>query len=209
MKIKITSLIFDYGCVISQPHELVDLFGVISSYHADVSLSNFRKSYTLHRKEYDRGMLTGLKYWEMILRDLSLTMDERTIRTIIRKDVESWFKINDHMLRYISEIKNKVKNISLLSNINYDCAEYMKLNCDWLRMFDNLIFSCDLKMLKPDGRIYRVCLKKISEAAQLCLFIDDSEENVGASVRLGINGHIFTNLERLEEEIDVKYLLSR
>lgn len=209
MKRKITSVIFDYGGVISRPHDLMDLFGIISSDHADLSLPNFRKSYTLHRMEYDRGMLNGLKYWEMITRDLSITMDEMTIRAVIRKDVESWFKINDRMLQFISEIKNKVKYISLLSNINYDCVEYMKLNCDWLKMFNNLIFSCELKTLKPDVRIYQVCLEKIREDAQWCLFVDDSEENVNASVRLGINGHHFTNLEQLEDEIDAKYLLSR
>ena len=209
LKNNITTVIFDYGGVISHPQDIEALFKKIFRSSKKASFSDFRNSYINNRREYDRGMITATEYWNSIGTDLSIEMDNDFIEKLVAEDIKSWFNINEEMIEFIFEIRNKVKHISLLSNINIDCARYLRSNYEWLHKFDSIIFSCDFKILKPDEDIYKICLNSIYDKANNCLFIDDSGENVKAGENIGINGHRFSNIGNLKKEISEKFIITR
>jgi putative hydrolase of the HAD superfamily len=209
LKNNITTVILDYGGVISHPQNIEALFKKIFTSNKKASFSDFRNSYTNNRREYDRGIITATEYWNSIGTDLSIKMDSDFIEKLVAEDIKSWFNINEEMIEFIFEIRNKVKHISLLSNINIDCARYLRSNYEWLHKFDSIIFSCDLKILKPDEDIYKICLNSIRDKANNCLFIDDSGENVKAGENIGINGHRFSNIDNLKKEISEKFIITR
>jgi putative hydrolase of the HAD superfamily len=63
-------------------------------------------------------------------------------------------------------------------------------------VFDEVVFSAEHGVRKPDPAIFRLVLDKLGVPAERCLFVDDSEENLAAAYRLGI-----TPLLALDEQV--------
>lgn len=59
-------------------------------------------------------------------------------------------------------------------------------------LFEGFVVSSDVKLIKPDERIYLLLLEKFSLKAEECLFLDDNEENVSTAEKLGIKSIVFT-----------------
>ncbi len=51
--------------------------------------------------------------------------------------------------------------------------------------------SFDLKMLKPDVKIYETMLNKLNAKPEEVIFVDDKEENVNSANSIGINGIVY------------------
>lgn len=51
--------------------------------------------------------------------------------------------------------------------------------------FDELYFSCEVKLMKPDPEIFLFMLKKEGLTPSECIFVDDSAANVAAATALG------------------------
>lgn len=67
------------------------------------------------------------------------------------------------------------------------CHEIFDENgVDWRHLFHKEFVSADMKMLKPDPRIYRTMLDELGSGAETVLFVDDSLANVEAASALGI-----------------------
>ncbi|MFC5720850.1 HAD-IA family hydrolase [Streptomyces gamaensis] len=62
--------------------------------------------------------------------------------------------------------------------------------------FDEVVFSAEHGVRKPDPAIFRLVLGKLGVPAERCLFVDDSEDNLAAAQRLGI-----TPLLALDEKV--------
>ncbi|MFE5326215.1 HAD-IA family hydrolase [Embleya sp. NPDC056575] len=62
--------------------------------------------------------------------------------------------------------------------------------------FDEVVFSADHGVRKPDPAIFHLVLDKLGVPAGRCLFVDDSEGNLAAAYRLGI-----TPLLALDEKV--------
>jgi putative hydrolase of the HAD superfamily len=62
--------------------------------------------------------------------------------------------------------------------------------------FDEVVFSAEHGVRKPDPAIFRLVLAKLGVPAERCLFVDDSEENLAAAHKLGI-----TPLLALDEKV--------
>ncbi|WP_439681591.1 HAD-IA family hydrolase [Embleya sp. MST-111070] len=62
--------------------------------------------------------------------------------------------------------------------------------------FDEVVFSAEHGVRKPDPAIFRLVLGRLGVSAERCLFVDDSEENLAAAYRLGI-----TPLLALDEKV--------
>jgi putative hydrolase of the HAD superfamily len=73
--------------------------------------------------------------------------------------------------------------------------EYLDASCGWLPEFDQKVFSCDVKCIKPDAQIYVECLKLLGVKPEQSLFIDDRAVNVEAAEKLGMHGYVFTTLD--------------
>jgi 2-haloacid dehalogenase len=103
----------------------------------------------------------------------------------------------------------KEKNISLygLSNWSAETFGIVRHEFEFLNLFDEVIISGDVKLIKPEPAIYELCLQKIGKSANQCLFIDDSEANIIAAKKLGFDTVHFISPEHLENELKIRQLL--
>lgn len=69
-------------------------------------------------------------------------------------------------------------------------------------LFDDMVISGQVKVIKPDPAIYRLLLEKIGRPAEECVFIDDSAANITAAQTLGFTGIQFHSPMQLERELN-------
>lgn len=141
--------------------------------------------------EYQVGNMTSEEF-------LSLVMsycDEGITRENV---MEAWDAcigpLPKERLDMIKELRSKGYHTHLLSNTNdlhweeikrrylseegYTCAD----------LFDHVFVSHEMHLAKPDGEIYRQAVRQIGRPATQCLFIDDTQINVEAAKREGLQG---------------------
>ena len=158
-KTKIRALILDYGGVISNPQNPDNVNNILQILSQD--RSDFMDLYRNKRDNYDNGQLSGEQYWHSILQHYSLEQNDSKVTKLIQEDVKSWTQINDSMIQFIKESREKLHKLAIISNMPIDILSFMKKHFQWLEVFDELIFSCEFGKNKPDARIYEACLSRI------------------------------------------------
>jgi 2-haloacid dehalogenase len=69
---------------------------------------------------------------------------------------------------------------------------------DW---FETILLSGEVKLVKPDPRIFAIMLERIGREASECVLIDDSTGNVEAARRLGFQAIHFRSAEQLRADL--------
>jgi 2-haloacid dehalogenase len=77
----------------------------------------------------------------------------------------------------------------------------------FFQLFDDIILSGDVKLLKPDPAIFNLLLSKTGLSAHECLLIDDSQPNIDAAKELGFATIHFISSEHLRTELQMLNLL--
>ena len=117
----------------------------------------------------------------------------------IQEQVDNYLSIDGKVVKIIRELKQKGFKIVLLSNGNNSFFERKVYPTypEFKSLFDEIIISSKVKMVKPDKEIYLYTLKQISSKPEETLFIDDSKINVDSVVSLKINGFLYTDSDSL------------
>jgi len=68
-------------------------------------------------------------------------------------------------------------------------------------VFDEMIISAEVGLMKPDPRIYRLALKKLKALPEESVFLDDVLVNVEAARSIGMSAIQFTRPEKSLEEL--------
>jgi len=204
---RIRALVLDYGGVISKPQNPDNVNNILQILRQDDN--DFGNVYKSKRENYDNGQLSGEEYWLSILQHYGLEQSDSKVINLIQEDVKSWTQINDSMIQFIKEIRGKLHKLAIISNMTSDTLAFMKKHFQWLELFDELIFSCELGKNKPDTRIYEACLNRLELPPQECLFVDDSVENVHGAMKSGMKVIHFKSFLQFWQELDKNFRLSQ
>lgn len=83
-------------------------------------------------------------------------------------------------------MKNQYK-LAIISNDSSRWSKYLREKFDINKYFDVISISGDLKIQKPDERIFQLTMEKLGVRAEDCLYVDDREGNLEAAKKLGMN----------------------
>jgi FMN phosphatase YigB (HAD superfamily) len=86
---------------------------------------------------------------------------------------------------------------------NFSWEKFVTCLGEWpfLEKFDGVIVSGLERLVKPDLRIFRLFCERYALAPESCVFIDDSEPNVVAARKFGMNAVHFTSPAALRAEL--------
>jgi FMN phosphatase YigB (HAD superfamily) len=86
---------------------------------------------------------------------------------------------------------------------NFSWEKWVACLPDWpfLEKFDGVIVSGLERLVKPDPRIFRLFCERYGLAPESCVFIDDSEPNVIAARKFGMEAIQFTSPEDLRARL--------
>lgn len=142
------------------------------------------------------GKITEDEYWDNFLQVSNINMDKKYLKDKVRS---SLFPLK-HSARIVNLLKNRCK-LAILSNHAKAWSEYMIQTFDLFKSFDQMIFSCDVGLRKPDPKIYEIALKQLKCDPDECIFIDDKKRNTDAAEKLGIKGIVFEESSKLVDDL--------
>jgi putative hydrolase of the HAD superfamily len=140
-------------------------------------------------KMLDNGDITVQEAIESISRKSTLRKEEIALVFNFRADI--MFPLDDNV-RLLPALKKQGFSLFYLSNFPLDIFEGIKNDYFFFRYFDGGIISAEVKLSKPDTRIFKYLLDHYSLIAGESLYIDDIEENIEAANSTGMTS-LFTN----------------
>ena len=185
MEPKITTFIFDCFGVICEP--------VLNGWYRDNRLKKGLVDENLKSvfEKFDLGELSEDDIVDYFLKydGVNLTKEE------MREQIDAYLGIDGELVKVIKSLKSKGFKTALLSNANASFFErkIYPTYPEFKDLFDELIISSEIGMVKPYKDIYEYTLKKINSKPEESLFIDDSKTNVDTAIDLDIQGFVYTN----------------
>jgi len=166
-----------------------------------LSQDRFEPLYWADRHAYDEGKLTGLAFWQKLLRDAGIPETAGLVAELNLWDARMWTTQNPAMLAWQLALKQRGIKTAILSNMGDNVLANIERTFDWLPRFDVLVWSYQLGIAKPDPAIYLHTLRELGAAAQETLFLDDKLVNIDAAQALGMRGIVFTSVDRLRADL--------
>jgi putative hydrolase of the HAD superfamily len=193
------AVIFDYGEVLSGPPDPEAHRELLAI--ARVPEESFEKAYWAYRLDYDADILNGQTYWQTVARDTGANFTAQQIAQLLEVDARMWGNLNPAMIAWIPRIKAAGFRLGILSNMGLGVLEYLRPRFSWLEQFDQLTWSCDLGVVKPDPAIYLHTIKKLNVKPEQALFIDNLQKNIVGAEAVGLNAALFENVEQLQSDL--------
>ena len=101
-------------------------------------------------------------------------------------------EINETFYGFAEEMK-KCHKLALISNDSSEWSRYFREKFHLNNYFDVIRISGDLKMKKPDPRIFQLTLEKLGCPPEECVYIDDRRYNLEAAQALGMDTVLFNS----------------
>ena len=145
----------------------------------------------------DLGEMTQDKFNEYVLDTLQISREKKHLLEEIFS--EKLF-IDEDLLKYIVEMGSKYK-LGLLSNYSNDLRP--KIEKEWAlgSVFDEIIISCEVGLIKPDPAIFNLILAHLGVKAEESVFIDDRIKNIDGAKKMGFQTIFFTSKEQALKEL--------
>ena len=192
------NVIFDFGGVLVswRPQEIID------SFYAEPHLREALQTHAFHHDDWldmDRGALDEAS----VVRRCA----DRMARP--QRELEALF---DHVRAALTPIEPTVKllrelrerkglKLYGLSNMSEAIFAYLDARHDFFKLFDGIVVSAAVKLLKPEPAIYEHLRDRFALDFSESVFIDDLARNVESARRVGLPAIQFESAEQLRREL--------
>ncbi len=119
--------------------------------------------------------------------------------------IEEQLQVNQELVDYAEVLINHGYRLACLSNGSHEWTTYAIHTLDIAHLFEKIVISSEIKMVKPDPRIYLYTLKLLNTSADQCIFVDDRLSNVQAAEALGIKSFLFKTTDEFRTQF-TKYV---
>lgn len=195
----IKAIFFDFGGVIQRTEYQSPRQKLAEKFHMDyedIDKLVFGGGANSTAAKASIGEIKVEDHWQSIAKKLNLSKDD------ISKFEAEFFAgdvIDYEFVQFIRSLKPTYK-IGLISNAWSDMRIYLKKQ-KLDDAFDSLTISAEIKIAKPDARIYQIALDSLQVTAQESIFVDDVPANIEACEKLGMKGILFRDVNEVMNEI--------
>lgn len=188
-------VVFDWGGVISRWTTAIgDLAGMLG-----VGTAEFERAYWAHRESYDGG-LSDLEYWQAVGATVGRDVDEELAASLWEVDVGGWLGTDPGTVDVLGALAATDARLALLSNAPRSFATVVGRQ-PWAKLFEVLLFSGALRMMKPEPAIWNSLCARLSAAPGSCLLVDDKQANVDGAEAAGLRAVRFTGAQQLRRDL--------
>lgn len=207
----IKNIIFDFGGVLTllTPQEALKRFKELGVEKPEEFLNPYCQQGPFFK--FENGDISAEQFCSELgeLCQRAISMDEAA---------HAWrgfiSSVHEEYLDYLQQIRVRYK-LGVLSNTNpfiqewAETEEFTSKGKPLSSYFDMLFFSFRMRASKPGEEIYKKMLLEGNMKAEETLFIDDSEKNIEAARKLGINTLKVENGEDWRPTLDKILLANR
>ena len=123
--------------------------------------------------------------------------------------IDAWFQRYGEMLagpipgtvEILAELRSRGTPLYALSNWSAETFPIALDRFECLQWLQGVLLSGEVKLLKPDRRIFEIFLQRFEINPAHAIYIDDSAANVRMAVELGLHGSLFTDSSSLRREL--------
>lgn len=123
--------------------------------------------------------------------------------------IDAWFERYDEMLGgeipgtvdILRELRSRSVPLYALSNWSAETFPIAAKRFECLSWFKGVLLSGQVKLLKPDRRIFEIFLDTFRIEPSRAIYIDDTRENVEMAVQIGMHGVVFRDSAGLRTEL--------
>jgi glycerol-3-phosphate dehydrogenase (NAD(P)+) len=195
----IKNIIFDWGGVLTDGNYSNNVATILSVKY------NIDKTKVLNvLVTHEKGLLLGsesFREYHSKIKTIIPEIDYAALASAF-KDAINW---NEEMIKYCEELKLNDYKLYLLSN-NYDIVTEILKKSKLKGIFEGMVFSNDVKELKPGFKIYKHLIEKYSLRPENCIFIDDSAKNTKAAESNKLNALQFKNITQIKKDFQDQYI---
>lgn len=193
---KIDTVVFDVGNVLLSfcPDKILETnFPGDTELHSKLTEIAFKSPYWTM---LDRGLLTT----EEAIEHICARHPEE--RDAVTKLMYGWIDLKDvctENVEVLKQCKAMGKKTVVLSNYHKEPFAYIRKKYDFFNLFDDIVVSAHIGLLKPDLDIYKYVTDTYSLVPERTLFIDDTPMNIEAALRMGWQGFLYNKQGKSEK----------
>ncbi len=193
-------IVFDLGNVLIPFNYslIIDKLNGIDKGLGNRFYERYKENYNIHR-EFEKSGLTKEEFLELMLQWAERKINPEEFCHIY-SDI---FTLHTDNISLLPRLKENYKLV-LLSNTNEIHQEYGWKNYDFLKHFDKLILSHEVKAVKPEAEIYNAVENYTKHPPEKHIFIDDIVEYTEGALKAGWDAIHFTTHTKLLEELLVR-----
>lgn len=190
---KINTVFFDVGGVISVDFIEIKVRDLAKKYNIDYDL--LLKAKKKYRPLADLGQISDKEFWVRLLQavDITATADDW--------DIDPYVKEIEGVLDLAKELKQQGYQVAILSNDSLELAEKRRNKFTYNGLFQEVVLSCYLGLVKPEPAIYEFALERLNVHPDQTVLIDDRLENVKGAERVGMHTVLFENVEQITRDL--------
>lgn len=129
-----------------------------------------------------------------------LRANPKKIKKVYLDAYKKRYDQNKPMHKFALGLKKKGYKIGILSD-QWAISKEGVIEKKLMSKFDSVVISTDVKMTKPNPKIYKLILKRLKVRAKETLFIDNRAWNLRPAKKLGMKTILFKNNKQFFKEI--------
>lgn len=198
---QIRAVIFDFGGVLVRMVDDRPRLRLAQQLGIPLSQLDHLVFFSDSAQKASRGEFTVGMHWEAVRAALGIQPEAMAgfLEQYWSADDVNWV-----LLKYIRKLHPRYK-VGLLSNAWDDLRRTMHERWNIDGLFDELIISAEVKMVKPNPTIFQLALERLGVQPAETVFIDDIIENVEAARRVGLFAIQYQNTPQTLDELN-RYL---
>lgn len=150
-------------------------------------------------KPFNRGEMDEDEFWRRLVENLQIELPANH-KGFIRYEYEKDAKINKGIVKIIESLKKSDFKIALISDTIKSHALRTK-EWGWFKYFDVVMLSCDVGLIKNNGKIFNLTLSKLGLKGNECIYIDDKKENLIPAKKVGMKVILYTSSQELKKDL--------
>jgi 2-haloacid dehalogenase len=123
--------------------------------------------------------------------------------------IDAWFARFDEMMagpidgtvNILAELRDREVPIYALSNWSAETFPFARKRFEFLKWFRRIFLSAEVKMVKPDPRIFQLFCQTFELKPEQIVYIDDLPQNVKAASSIGMRAIHFTDPASLQNDL--------
>lgn len=181
----------------------------------DFDWETYLNSFDFSEEEYEKIADATFRSPIWNERDRGLYQEEDYIRQFVAKAPEYEADIREVMRRspetlhrfpysetWVKYLKKQGYHLYILSNYSQYMLEKTRDIMDFLKYMDGIVFSCEVRELKPEEGIYKKLLNMYQLEPEKSVFLDDRAENCEGARACGIHAIQFKDFKQAANELE-------
>jgi len=173
---------------------IFDFFGVFC---APMATNWFKKAVPEHEANMPafQALCTQSDLGKLSRNDFNQEVSKMTgiATSEIVRGIETEMIVDNLLVDYAQKLKGLGFRLACLSNGSHEWTLQVINEHGLGHLFEEVILSSDLGIVKPGSEIYLEALRKLNVQPEDAFFVDDRKANVDAAEALGIRSVVFTD----------------